>query len=112
MALFVVSMSANAANYVPKIIAGVVKADSWTLGNNKEGIYQLEVKEGGSLTRLVERTDPYMAPLGGAVYKDGTMYGIHFHAEWDPYEQKQTYTIYNVAYDIVKSAETVIEMEE
>ena len=100
MALFVVSLSANAANYVPKIIAGVVKADSWTLGNNKEGIYQLEVKEGGSLTRLVERTDPYMAPLGGAVYKDGTMYGIHFHAEWDPYEQKQTYTIYNVAYDM------------
>lgn len=100
MALFVVSLSANAANYVPKIITGVVKADSWTMGNNKEGIYQLEVKEDGQLTMLVDKADPYMAPLGGAVYQDGTMHGIHFKAEWDPYEQAQTYTIYNVAYDM------------
>jgi len=90
----------RAAEYVPKIIAGVVKADSWTMGNNKEGIYQLEVKTDGQLTRLTDERDVFLAPLGGAVYQDGTMYGIHFKAEWDPYEQAQTYIIYNVAYDM------------
>lgn len=90
----------EAATYVPKIIAGVVKADSWTIGNNREGIYQLEVKDGAQLVPLKDERDVYLAPLGGAVYQDGTMYGIHFKAEWDPYEQAQTYTIYNVAYDM------------
>ena len=55
------------------IIAGVVKADSWTLGNNKEGIYRLEVKEDGQLVQLNADRDVLLAPLGGAVYQDGTM---------------------------------------
>jgi hypothetical protein len=38
-------------------VAGVVKADSWTLNNNKEGVYQLEVKEGGQLVQLNEGQD-------------------------------------------------------
>ena len=82
------------------IIAGVVKADSWTLGNNKEGIYRLEVKEDGQLVQLNADRDVLLAPLGGAVYQDGTMYGIHFKQEWDDYDQAFTYTIYNVAYDM------------
>ena len=82
------------------IIAGVVKADSWTLGNNKEGIYRLEVKEDGQLVQLNDDRDVLLAPLGGAVYQDGTMYGIHFKQEWDDYDQAFTYTIYNVAYDM------------
>ena len=98
--MLVTTVSANAAAYVPKIIAGVVKADSWTMGNNKEGIYQLEVKPDGQLTQLKEERDVYLAPLGGAVYQDGTMYGIHFKQEWDPYDQANTYTIYNIAYDM------------
>lgn len=90
----------RAADYVPRIVAGVVKADSWTLNNNKEGVYQLEVKEGGQLVQLNEGQDKFLAPLGGAVYQDGTMYGIHFKQEYDPYDQANTYTIYNVAYDM------------
>ena len=100
VAAMALSLSAQAADYVPKIIAGVVKADSWTMGNNKEGIYQLEVKENGQLTQLSGERDVFLAPLGGAVYQDGTMYGIHFKQEWDPYEQANTYTIYSVAYDM------------
>ncbi len=100
MMMLALGQSAQAAAYVPKIIAGVVKADSWTLGNNKEGIYLLEVKEDGTLTKLTDERDVYQAPLGGAVYQDGTMYGIHFKQEWDPYEQANTYTIYSVAYDM------------
>ncbi len=98
--MFAASTSLLAADYVPKIIAGVVKADSWTLNNNLEGIYQLEVREGGQLTPLKEGRDVLLAPLGGAVYQDGTMYGIHFKQEYDPYEQANTYTIYSVAYDM------------
>ena len=100
VALLALPLTARAADYVPKIIAGVVKADSWTLGNNREGIYSLEVKTGGQLTQQNDGQDKFLAPLGGAVYQDGTMYGIHFKQEWDPYEQANTYTIYNVAYDM------------
>ena len=57
VAAMALSLSAQAADYVPKIIAGVVKADSWTMGNNKEGIYQLEVKENGQLTQLSGERD-------------------------------------------------------
>lgn len=92
--------TAKAADYVPRIIAGVVKADSWTMGNNREGIYQLTLGDSPRLEPLTDGRDVYMAPLGGAVYQDGTMYGIHFRQEWDPYEQANTYTIYNVAYDM------------
>ena len=91
---------AQAKDYVPQIIAGVVKADSWTMGNNKEGIYLLEAKKDGQLTQIKDERDVYLAPLGGAVYQDGTMYGIHFKQDWDPYDQAYTYTIYSLAYDM------------
>ena len=102
MLLFMLAVPSalHAADYVPKIIAGVVKADSWTMENNREGIYQLEAKEGGQLQALTDSRDVFLAPLGGAVYQDGTMYGIHFKQEYDPYEQANTYTIYSVAYDM------------
>ena len=87
--------------YVPKIVAGVVKADSWTMNNNKEGIYELEVKEGGTLTQLNEGRDVYLAPLGGAAYYDGKMHGIHFRTIEDPYtEAGYSYVIYHVEYDM------------
>lgn len=98
--LLLTPLTSLAADYVPKIICGVVKADSWTMDNNKESIYQLEAKAGGQLTALKEGRDVYLAPLGGAVYQDGMMYGIHFKQEYDPYDQAYTYTIYNVAYDM------------
>ena len=91
------------------IIAGVVKADSWTLGNNKEGIYRLEVKEDGQLEQLNADRDVLLAPLGGAVYQDGTMYGIHFKQDWDDYDQAYTYTIYNVAYDMDSWTRTKVQ---
>ena len=94
------SFNAWAADYEPKIIAGVVKADSWTMNNNHTGIYQLEVKADGSLTQLNEGDDVYLAPLGGAVYTDGTMHGIHFRTTDDPYTGGTSYTIYHVAYDM------------
>lgn len=89
-----------AADYVPKILAGVVKSDSWTMDNNQEGIYQLEVKAGGQLTAVSTTGDAFLAPLGGAVYVDGTMKGIHFKQEYDPYDGRNNYTIYHVQYDM------------
>lgn len=94
------SLPAAAADYVPKIIAGVVKADSWTTNNAKAGIYQLEAVPGGTLTQLSEGNDVFLAPLGGAVYVDGTMKGIHFKQEWDPYLSANSYTVYHVEYDM------------
>ena len=85
-----------AADYVPKILVGVVKSDSWTMDNNQEGIYQLEVKAGGQLTAVSTTGDAFLAPLGGAVYVDGTMKGIHFKQEYDPYNGRNNYTIYHV----------------
>ena len=89
-----------ATDYVPKIVAGVVKADSWTMENAAAGVYQLEVKEEPTLTQLSQGNDVMAAPLGGAVYADGEMHGIHFLTEPDPYTGGTSYTIYHVTYDM------------
>ena len=34
---------AQAGEYSPKFLCGVVKADSWTSGNNMEGIYEFDL---------------------------------------------------------------------
>ncbi len=87
------------APYKTKVICGVVKADSWLSSNTQEGIYEL-VLEDASLTKLTEGKDVYQAPLGGAVYEDGTMKGIHFRTAWDDFDQTTTYMLYHVEYDM------------
>lgn len=89
-----------ATDYVPKIVAGVVKADSWTMENAAAGVYQLEVKEEPTLTQLSQGNDVMAAPLGGAVYADGEMHGIHFLTEPDLYDGSTSYTIYHVTYNM------------
>lgn len=90
----------SASDNVPKIIAGVVKADSWTSTNSFAGIYRLVATPGGTLTQLSDGNDVYLAPLGGAVYVDGLMKGIHFQQQWDAYLGANTYSIYHVEYDM------------
>lgn len=103
----VASFAVSAGEYVPKIIAGVVKADSWTSVSHKEGIYRLEAIPGGTLTQLNDGRDVYLAPLGGAVYEDGKMKGIHFRTFDDPYSASGvSYAIYNVEYDMSTWAQT------
>ena len=92
-------LMAQAGEYQPKFLCGVVKADSWTTGNNMEGIYELDLA-GGSLSKLTEGRDVYQAPLGGAVYEDGIMKGVHFKTMWDDFEQTETYVLYHVQYDM------------
>lgn len=92
-------LMALAGEYQPKFLCGVVKADSWTTGNNMEGIYELDLA-GGSLSKLTEGRDVYQAPLGGAVYEDGIMKGVHFKTMWDDFEQTETYVLYHVQYDM------------
>ena len=88
-------------SYQPKIIAGVVKADSWTMNNNREGIYELNVQGSGTLTQLNDGQDKLLAPLGGAVYYGGKMHGIHFVQSDDPLNESGiTYSICNVAYNM------------
>lgn len=87
------------APYKVKVLCGVVKSDSWTTENTKEGIYEL-VLDDTTLTKLTEEKDVYQAPLGGAVYEDGTMKGIHFKTVWDPFDQANTYVLYHVQYDM------------
>ncbi len=102
-AMTATSLAATAGEYIPKIIAGVVKMDSWSMSTDQqEGIYQLEAIPGGSLTKLSgEERDVYMAPLGGAVYEDGKMKGIHFRTFSDPYSASGvSYAIYSVEYDM------------
>ena len=82
----------QAQNYQPKFLCGVVKADSWTEGNNQEGIYQFDLAT-TTLTKLTEGRDVYQAPLGGAVYEDGLMKGIHFKTVWDDFDQAYTYVL-------------------
>ena len=89
----------QAQNYQPKFLCGVVKADSWTEGNNQEGIYQFDLAT-TTLTKLTEGRDVYQAPLGGAVYEDGLMKGIHFKTVWDDFDQAYTYVLYHVQYDM------------
>ena len=91
--------SAQAKEYQPKFLCGVVKADSWTDGNNMEGIYEFDLAS-ATLTKLTEGRDVYQAPLGGAVYEDGLMKGIHFKTVWDDFEQTNTYVLYHVQYDM------------
>lgn len=89
-----------ADNYVPRITAGVVKADSWTEETVAAGIYRLEVTDTPTLTQISEGNDVYIAPLGGAVYVDGAMDGIHFKTDYDPYTGGNSYTIYHMQYDM------------
>ncbi|MBR6284971.1 MAG: dockerin type I repeat-containing protein [Muribaculaceae bacterium] len=96
------SLTATAQQHAPyktKVICGVVKADSWLSNNTQEGIYEL-VLEDGSLTKLTEGKDVYQAPLGGAVYEDGTMKGVHFRTVWDDFDQTSSYILYHVEYDM------------
>ena len=87
------------APYRVKAICGVVKSDAWLTDNTQEGIYELDL-ESGALTKLTEGKDVYQAPLGGAIYQDGTMKGIHFKTTYDPFDQANTYTLYHVEYDM------------
>lgn len=89
----------QARDYQPKFLCGVVKADSWTDGNNMEGIYEFDLAN-ATLTKLTEGRDVYQAPLGGAVYEDGLMKGIHFKTVWDDFDQAYTYVLYHVQYDM------------
>ncbi|MDE7402286.1 MAG: choice-of-anchor J domain-containing protein [Muribaculaceae bacterium] len=95
-------ISATAAEYVPKIIAGVVKCDSWTsVAKQAEGLYELDAVPGGELRRLQTERDVYAAPLGGGVYEDGKLKGIHFRTFDDPYSASGiSYAIYSVEYDL------------
>ena len=99
LALIVCTMMAQAREYSPKFYCGVVKADSWTMNNNLEGIYEFDLA-GQTLTKLTEGRDVYQAPLGGAVYEDGKMKGIHFKTVWDDFDQTNTYILYHVEYDM------------
>lgn len=92
-------LMAQAGEYQPKFLCGVVKADSWTMDNNKEGIYEFDLAT-STLTKLTEGSDVYQAPLGGAVYEDGIMKGVHFKTMWDDFEQTETYVLYHVQYDM------------
>lgn len=92
-------LTLHAAEYSPKFYCGVVKADSWTMNNNLEGIYEFDVAN-STLTKLTEGQDVYQAPLGGAVYEDGVMKGIHFKTVWDAFDQANTYVLYHVQYDM------------
>ena len=89
----------QAREYSPKFFCGVVKADSWTTDNHREGIYEFDLA-GATLTKLTEGQDVYQAPLGGAVYEDGLMKGIHFKTIWDDFDQTNTYQLYHVEYDM------------
>ena len=82
-------LAAQAGEYSPKFLCGVVKADSWTTDNNMEGIYEFDLAN-ATLTKLTEGRDVYQAPLGGAVYEDGLMKGIHFKIVWDDFDQAYT----------------------
>ena len=72
LAIFASCFFAQAKDYSPKFLCGVVKADSWTMNNNQEGIYELDLAN-ATLTKLTEGQDVYQAPLGGAVYEDARL---------------------------------------
>jgi len=101
VALMVITscLIAQAREYSPKFLCGVVKADSWTMDNNLEGIYEFDIAQ-NSITKLTEGQDVFQAPLGGAVYEDGKMKGIHFKTVWDDFDQTNTYVLYHVQYDM------------
>ena len=106
-ALMLLPLCASAAS--TRLLCGVVKADSWTMNNNQEGIYMLEIGDNATLTKLTEGQDVLQAPLGGAVYVDGKMEGIHFKQEYDPFEGANTYTIYRVRYDMETWTRTLLK---
>ncbi len=101
--LFVLAMTCGllvqAKEYSPKFVCGVVKANSWTMDNNLEGAYEFDLAT-ATLTKYTEGRDVYQAPLGGAVYEDGIMKGIHFKTVWDDFDQTNTYVLYHVQYDM------------
>jgi len=101
VALMVITscLIAQAREYSPKFLCGVVKADSWTMDNNLEGIYEFDIAQ-NSITKLTEGQDVFQAPLGGAVYEEGKMKGIHFKTVWDDFDQTNTYVLYHVQYDM------------
>ena len=88
------------ATYVPTILGGVVKANSWTMDNMQEGIYELRVGDELTLTKITEGRQKAIAPLGGAVYDNGVMHGIHFTQYYDAFDGVNAYNIYHVAYDM------------
>ena len=51
------------ATYVPTILGGVVKANSWTMDNMQEGIYELRVGDELTLTKITEGRQKAIAPL-------------------------------------------------
>lgn len=106
-ALMLLPLCASAAS--TRLLCGVVKADSWTMNNNQEGIYMLEIGDNATLTKLTEGQDVLQAPLGGAVYVDGKMEGIHFKQEYDSFEGANTYTIYRVRYDMETWTRTLLK---
>lgn len=96
-----IAFPSSAAEYVPKIITGVIQSNEWGYDTPEEGFYQLEAVPGGKLTRMSTERDIYAAPIGGAVYEDGKMYGIHYRAVDDPfYESGYTFYAYSVEYDM------------
>ena len=105
LALTVSCLMAQAREYSPKFFCGVVKADSWTDNNHKEGIYEFDLAS-ATLTKLTEGQDVYQAPLGGAIYEDGLMKGIHFKTVWDDFDQTNSYMLYHVEYDMETWART------
>lgn len=99
LAALTFGLLAHAKEYSPKFVCGVVKADSWTTNNHLEGAYEFDLAT-ETLTKYTEGQDVYQAPLGGAVYEDGRMKGIHFKTSYDPFDQANTYTLYHVEYDM------------
>lgn len=97
--LAVTAVAQMKAPYQVKVICGVVKSDSWLSTNTQEGIYEMDLAT-GALTKLTEGKDVFQAPLGGAVYENGTMKGIHFKTVWDAFDQANTYILYHVEYDM------------
>ena len=96
------TLCAAAQNKAPlktKVLCGVVKSDDWTTSNTQEGIYEFCLED-ASLTKLTEGKDVLQAPLGGAVYEDGKMKGVHFRTVWDAYDQTNSYILYHVEYDM------------
>lgn len=93
---------AAAAEYVPTIVAGVVRCDSWQKASDQaEGLYSIQPVAGAQLKRISKERDVYAAPMGGAVVEDGHLKGIHFRTIDDPMAASgYSYNVYSVEYDI------------
>lgn len=105
--LALLPLTARAADYVPQILAGVVYSEDWGMTDPREGFYTLEAIPGGKLTAVSTERDVYAAPMGGAVYADGKMQGIHFRTIDDPMSASgYAYVIYSVEYDLATFTQT------